>query len=245
MALKKNSKVTKSAAQGGSAQANLVVPSTFHSIDANAIGQRWDADIDALERLLATAVATGAGLDEKTLVDWFGASVERISLLAFAVHGFMPSFVAREMTLSNFRADFAWIILAENKVGTSTVCFAEMEGALPDTLFRQSTRSYPYYGAKFLDGFSQLVDWCSFGHGEAVSHPKVSVALKGTPPGSGTAYQYCLVAGLDHFLDAHTKGRLAWWRDNVKIGHGTSYMTFSEVVEIASFRRKNLKSLYM
>ncbi|WP_207104590.1 hypothetical protein, partial [Xanthomonas citri] len=119
--------------------------------------------------------------------------------------------------------DFFWVCLDDT--AEPVVCAVELEGALADTLFRKkSNRAEPYYGAKFLDGFSQLVDWCSFGRSAAESSYKISSLF---PDNSIPVYEYCLIAGLSSFaVDQSLKKRLNWWNQHIKLGNGTKTFTF-------------------
>ncbi|MGV7174853.1 Shedu anti-phage system protein SduA domain-containing protein [Xanthomonas axonopodis] len=245
MAAKNKASKSTSKSRGSAARVSKVkIPGgIFHQVDVATIKKIWSVDVDSLEVLLNKGVVSGAGVGEKTLLDWVGHSVERVALLAFATHGFFPHYVAREFSMAGFRADFAWIVRADHGVNTSTVCFVELENALPETLFRPGSRAQPYFGTKFLDGFSQLVDWCSFGKTEAESNAPIAAVLAGSAS-SSVSYQYCLIAGVDDFLNAHTKARLNWWRDNIKLGHGTQFHTYSEIMGLIKFRIGNLGPVF-
>ena len=162
------------------------------------------------------------------MLNWFGESVERIAMLAYALHRIVPTHVARELTIGNFRADFGW---ADVDPGADpTVGLIEFEDCLPKTLFEQKKRKAAHLGARFLGGFGQLVDWCAFGLAEARSDARISPLLG--PHFENASYRYALVAGHRRFAnDALSRMRLRWWHDNLKLGHGTSTATFDQVVQ--------------
>lgn len=218
----------------------LVGAGVFHQLTLQGAAQKWLVEIASLEGLLATGVSAGVGVFETALLHWFGHSLERIALLAYATHGIVPTHVAREMTLGTFRADFAWISIDTN--AAPVVCFVELEEARPDTLFRQGTRIAPYIGRKFLDGFSQLVDWCCFGHGEAKNHPLVAAVLGNN--NRTVSYNFSLIAGLDDFANnAALQHRLEWWRRNIIVGDGTTTLTFSAFCQHAKRNLNNVQHL--
>jgi hypothetical protein len=111
----------------------IISENEFHSVhfgyDMLTI---WQMDLPELENLLSATMSPN-GVDERTLLDWFGSSVERITLLAYALHGIMPTHVARELRIGNFRTDFAWAEVAPEV--DSTVGLIELEDCKPTTLF--------------------------------------------------------------------------------------------------------------
>jgi hypothetical protein len=207
----------------------------FHAVrfDSDMLSM-WQKDLSELENLLS---ASPNGLGERRLLAWFGSSTERIALLAFALHGIMPTHVARELRVGNFRTDFAWAEVAPDV--DSTVGLIELEDCMPNTLFVQKERKAPYIGARFLGGFAQLVDWCAFGQAEAKSDPAISSLLG--PNHTNASYVFGLVAGHRRFAqDALSHARLDWWHLNIRVGHGTSMVTFDKLCQAASSRIKML-----
>jgi hypothetical protein len=199
----------------------------LHSFPQTYVVPSWKHAIKLLEDEFSVAKHP-RGVAERPLLDFFGASVENIALLVFGLHGVMPTYVAREFELGHFRSDFAWIALDDQS--KPLVGFIELEPALEDTLFKTSrSRNAPYLGDRFLGGFGQLVDWCAFGRGEAALDPKISPLLGAN--GYQAIYLYGLVAGLDRFaLDRLSHNRLTWWQQNIAIGNGTCFKTFSQLL---------------
>jgi hypothetical protein len=161
-------------------------------------------------------------------------------LSATASHGIMPTHVARELRVGNFRSDFAWAEVAPDV--DSTVGLIELEDCKPTTLFEQRARKAPYFGKRFLAGFAQLVDWCAFGQAQAKSDPAISSLLG--PYHANASYVFELVAGHRRFSnDALSQARLDWWHANIHVGHGTSIVTFDKLCQAARSHLKMLSAL--
>lgn len=213
---------------------------TFHAFnfDTTTLSQ-WTADLTALTTLISATTAP-KGVGETALLKWFGTSVERIALLAFAIHGILPTHVARELVIGDFRADFGWAEVDPDV--DPTVGLIELENCEPKTLFEKKKRKAPYLGARFLGGFGQLIDWCAFGQGQAKSDATISALLG--PQHANTSYVFSLVAGDRRFAsDALSETRLRWWRENVKVGHGTTTVTFDQVVQLGGQALKLLRKV--
>lgn len=211
---------------------SLYQSGVFHPVPlANAV-KALKKEADDLEALLATIPTSGNGIVEGDLLAWFGENVYRTALLACGTLNAIPSHVARELTVGNFRADFAWIGLSDK--ARPVVMLIELEGALHDTLFHtKKNRKSPYFGEKFLEGFSQLVDWCAFGKSQAEFNPTIAQVIQNDP--RTPSYRFALVAGSDHFLkDRSLESRMMWWQSNIKLGEDTSTVTFEEISNRAS-----------
>lgn len=208
--------------------AGVIAANIFHPFRISGASVIWAAELNELEKMLSAAVHP-RGVAERVLLDWFGMKAERVAMLVFALHGVIPTHVAREFDIGNFRSDFAWI--SNNGLGEHQVGLVELEDALPETLFTSNgrkTRNTPYIGMRFLSGFSQLVDWCSFGQAEVARHPLISNVI-GAYRGP-VLYYFALVAGVDHFSPgAFAENRMQWWDANIKLGNGTSIKTFSKM----------------
>lgn len=195
-----------------------------------------EGDLSGLENEISPSAAP-LGLGESILLHWFGSSVERISLLAYAMHGIVPTHVARELTVGCFRADFAWAEIDPDV--DSTIGLIEIENCKPTTLFEQKGRKAPHIGGRFLEGFGQLVDWCAFGQGLAKTDATISSLLGAQH--ANASYVFGLVAGHRRFAsDALSRQRMQWWKDNIQVGHGTSTFTFDSVCQVGKSRLKIL-----
>lgn len=211
---------TKKRATWTRISANKFHPFTFDSTKV----QQWKNDLADFERLISPTSAPN-GIGETALLKWFGFSVDRIALLAYAIHGILPTHVARELTIGDFRADFAWAEVDPSV--DPTVGLIELENCEPKTLFEKKTRKAPYFGSRYLGGFGQLVDWCAFGQAQARTDATISSLLGAQH--SNTQYVFALVAGDRRFAnDALSRERLQWWRNNLKLGHGTDSVTFDQ-----------------
>lgn len=201
---------------------------TFHPFHFDSkTPPQWKADLAAFAALISPAVAPN-GVGETALLKWFGASAERIALLAYAIHGIVPTHVARELTIGDFRADFGWAEVDPDV--DPTVGLIELENCEPKTLFEKKARKAPYLGSRFLGGFGQLVDWCAFGQGQAKSDATISTLLGSQH--ANASYVFALVAGDRRFSsDALSEARLRWWRENMQVGHGTTTATFDQVAQ--------------
>lgn len=210
-------------------------PGTKARIDANIFHDfifdkntlpTWKTELAAFENLISPASAPN-GVAEKVMLAWFGASIDRIALLVYALYRIVPTQVARELTVGDFRSDFAWI--DNDATVNPTVGLIELENCEPSTLFVQKTRKAPYLGSRFLGGFGQLVDWCAFGQAQASTDATISAVLGARH--QNVSYEFALVAGDQRFAsDALSQRRMQWWNANVKLGGGTVTRTFDHVV---------------
>lgn len=217
----------------------IIAANTFHpfNFDATTLPQ-WKADLAAFS-LLISAAAAPHGVGETALLQWFGASVERIALLAYAIHGILPTHVARELTIGDFRADFGWAEV--DPAVDATVGLIELENCEAKTLFEKKKRKAPYLGARFLGGFGQLVDWCAFGQAQAKSDASISLVLG--LQHMNASYVFALVAGHRRFSsDVLSQTRLQWWRENMQVGHGTTTVTFDQVMQLGERKLQILDS---
>jgi hypothetical protein len=186
----------------------------------------WKAELAAFGTLISPAAAPN-GVKEKVLLAWFGASIERIALLAYALYRIVPTHVARELTVGDFRSDFAFADVDPSVY--PTIGLIEIEDCQPNTLFVQKGRKAPYLGSRFLGGFGQLVDWCAFGRGQADSDATISAVLGGH--NQNVSYTFALVAGDQRFsVDSLSKQRMQWWDANIKLGNDTVTRTFDDIV---------------
>lgn len=212
----------------------------FHRFDFNAgTLPQWEAALSKFSVLISPATSP-EGVGETKLLQWFGASAERIALLAYAMHGIVPTHVARELTIGDFRADFGWAEVDPDV--DPTVGLIELENCEPKTLFETKQRKAPYLGNRFLNGFGQLVDWCAFGQGQARSDAAISRLLGAQH--MNASYVFALVAGDRRFSnDALSQMRLRWWRENMQVGHGTTTVTFDQVVQLGGQALKILQKV--
>ena len=211
---------------------------TFHPFAFGATTVRqWKTDLADFASLISPTIAPN-GVGESALLKWFGASVDRIAMLAYAIHRIVPIHVARELTIGDFRADFGWAEVDPDV--DPTVGLIELENCEPKTLFEKKARKAPYLGSRFLGGFGQLVDWCAFGQAQARTDATISALLG--PNHSNASYVFALVAGDRRFSnDALSETRLRWWRDNLQVGHGTSTVTFDQIVQLGGQALKILE----
>jgi len=221
----------RAAAPTAASAAACIAANTFHhfNFDSSTLPV-WKAELVAFTKLISPATAPN-GVDEQTLLDWFGTSVQRIALLVYALHRIVPTHVARELTIGNFRADYAWADV--DPAVDPTVGLIELENCEPSTLFMQNGRTAPYLGSRFLEGFGQLVDWCAFGQTDASVDAKISAVLGARH--HKVTYLFALVAGDQRFAsDALSQMRMQWWDANLKLGHGTATRTFDKLVKDGS-----------
>lgn len=195
----------------------------FHAYNPVGIKAKWLAEAADLKTRLELPLD---GVSETVLLHWFGEDLDRIGLLVYALHRVVPTHLARELTIGSFRTDFAWACIEADL--KPLVGFIEVEHALRDSLFKQKTRIAPYIGDSFLSGFSQLIDWCSFGRGQATTDPQVS-AVVGKTPGP-VHYYFSLVVGQDRFIPGQLEeDRFDWWKGNLKLGQGTTISTYTDI----------------
>jgi hypothetical protein len=157
--------------------------------------------------------------------------VDRIALLVYALYRIVPTHVARELTVGDFRADFGWADV--DPAVDPTIGLIELENCERDTLFTQKKRKAPYLGTRFLAGFSQLVDWCAFGQAQARADAAISAVLGARH--QNVSYVFALVAGDHRFAgDLLSRARLQWWDAHVQLGHGTLTRTFDRLLQDGS-----------
>jgi hypothetical protein len=219
----------KSAAAGKLVRAEICIEANkFHVFEFDSTTlPKWKIELVAFETLISPLVAP-YGIGEAALLAWFGASVERVALLVYALYRIVPTHVARELTVGSFRSDFGWADV--NLALEPTIGLIELENCEPNTLFTKRKRKAPYLGNRFLTGFGQLVDWCAFGQAEASTDATISAVLGARH--QNVAYLFALVAGDQRFAnDALSHKRLQWWEANLKLGNGTVTRTFDKVVK--------------
>ena len=145
----------------------------------------------------------------------------------YALYRIVPTHVARELTVGDFRADFGFADVDPDV--SPTIGLIELENCQPNTLFSQKQCKAPYLRSRFLGGFGQLVDWCAFGQSQASTDATMSAVLG--PRHQNVRYVFALVAGDQRFsVDALSMQRKQWWDANVKLGSGTVIHTFDDIV---------------
>ncbi|MGN4069870.1 Shedu anti-phage system protein SduA domain-containing protein [Burkholderia gladioli] len=236
-AAKKSPARTVGAAPGGPPFAGNL----FHPFDfKGSTTAGWRSDWTIFKSMIWTASTPKApvSVEETELLKWFGGSVERVAMMVYAIHKIVPTHVARELEIGDFRADFAWASIDPD--ADATVGFIEFENCLPKTIFDKKTRKAPYWGSRFLGGFGQLVDWCAFGQAQAQADAAISSILG--PKFDNARYVYSLVAGHRAFWsDALSSRRMNWWSANMSLGSGTTTLTFDQLEQEGSINLKLLE----
>lgn len=183
---------------------------------------RAAADLQAV-----LAAAPPNGLAEQPLLRWFGASTQRMSLLAYAEGHLDPTYVAREFVMADMRADFALLEVPADPAMSPRLLLVECQGALHNSLFRSGGRSLKYWGRDFLDGFSQVVDWHFSEHYTQSSQAVASLTAHCQEP---LSVSFMLVAGLRRFAgDALSRRRLAWWGQRITLSSRFQIKRFDDV----------------
>ncbi|MFL6672592.1 MAG: Shedu anti-phage system protein SduA domain-containing protein [Massilia sp.] len=169
------------------------------------------------------------GIAEKPLLSWFGASAERIAILAVGLPGgrAIPTHVAREITIHHFRADFAWLFLPTSHDEAPHLMFIELQGALHTSIFKLKGKRTPEWSMDFLSGFGQLVDWNCFSGEIAEWSALTKLVVSHTRE---VRVDYALVAGLSEDIrDKLSERRLNHWREKVRLGNNLHLSTFDEL----------------
>ena len=182
-----------SATSPSSAQ-TLVTGGKFVSAPRVNLTTTWATDLADFEQLIDPS-AHPKGVDEDTLLTWFGATSHRIALIAFALTGIPPTHVAREFSVGKFRVDFAW---ASIQTGVfPTFGFVEFQDALEDTLFRKGPETDSIYRQVFSN-----TDLVNLWIGVALVRTRykrmaaVSASVGAHSYAHRTEYRYALLAGL-------------------------------------------------
>lgn len=183
----------------------------------------------SLAELLAEAGAKG--VKEMPLLEWFGASTARISLLAHAGRHLVPTHVARELCLGDMRADFALLQVPKQPTAAPRLLLVECQGALPKSLFEKGSRQLLYWGRDFLDGFSQLVNWHFVGHHTTLDQSISALVVDCTRE---IEVSFLLVVGLRTFsMDRLSQRRLLSWAQTLTIGSNFRISRFDDIADDA------------
>lgn len=199
----------------------------FHRCEHTAV------DVVAAGRSLALMLAEAGdkGVAERPLLEWLGASTARIALLAHAGGQLVPTYVARELSLGDMRADFALLQVPKSSTAAPRLLLVECQGALPNSLFEKGKRKLLYWGHDFLDGFSQLVDWHFVGH-----HTTLNQAIATLTAGHLRCIEvsFQLVVGLQKFsMDELSQRRIISWAQTLTIGSNFRVSRFDDVAHEA------------
>lgn len=188
--------------------------------------------IEAGHALVDLLAAAGeGGMRETALLEWLGASTERIALLAHAGRHLVPTHIARELSLGDVRADFALLQVPRLSTGTPRLLLVECQGALPHSLFEKGNRKLLYWGRDFLDGFSQLVDWHFVGHHDSLNQT-IATLINGC--GRPIEVSFLLVVGLRRFsMDHLSQRRLIAWGQALAMGSNFRISRFDDIAHDA------------
>lgn len=182
--------------------------------------------INAAKLLDAYITANPGGIKEQPMLDWFGASEERIALFALGLpnQSYVPVYVAREITIRNFRADYACLYVDPKKELPPRLLLIEAQGALHNSIFVTKGRTTPQWSKDFLSGFSQVVDWHCF-QGEIETWPPLTKLVAGHKT---VRVDFAVIAGLNvDVADSLSQERLAHWTQHVGFGNNMHISTFN------------------
>jgi hypothetical protein len=201
-------------------QSDLLTPGVFHPLTTGAA--RILAEAAALKILLA---ANPTGLKEQALLRWFGECAERITLFPLGLRNqsYVAQYIAREITIKNFRADFACLYISPTPFSASRLLLIETQGALPNSVFQRGRRMMPLWSSDFLKGFAQVVDWHCF-KDEIDTWPPLTQVVAGH---GRVDVDFAVIAGLNaNVADALSQKRLRHWREHVGLGNNLHISTF-------------------
>lgn len=202
------------------AKSGLLTPGVFHPLAPSAASIL--AAAEALKKLIA---CSPEGIKEQALLRWFGASGERITLFTLGLQNqsYVSQYIAREITIKNFRADFACLHVSPAKTLPPRLLLIEAQGALPNSVFHRGRRAMPSWSNDFLSGFAQVVDWHCF-KDEIDTWPPLTQIVTGH---AHVDVDFAVIAGLSaDVADALSKKRLKHWREHVGLGNNLHISTF-------------------
>lgn len=201
-------------------KSGLLAPGVFHPLTTGAASIL--AAAAALKKLIAS---NPAGIKEQNLLRWFGVCAERITLFPLGLQNqsYVAQYIAREITLKNFRADFACLYVSPTPILSPRLLLIETQGAMPNSVFQRGRRVMPSWSNDFLSGFAQVVDWHCF-KDEIETWPPLTQIVAGH---GRVDVDFAVVAGLsDNVTDALSQKRLKHWREHVGFGNNMHISTF-------------------
>lgn len=201
-------------------KSGLLAPGVFHAFTADTA-----AILAAATMLQALLQSQPTGIKEQCLLRWFGAAEERIALFALGLQNqsYVAQYIAREITIRNFRADFACLDIPQSQVLSPRLLLVEAQSALPNSVFQRGRRIMPYWSSNFLSGFAQVVDWHCF-KDEIDAWPPLARIVAGH---GGATVDFAVIAGMSADVeDALSQKRLRHWRENVGFGNNMHISTF-------------------
>lgn len=199
----------------------LLQAGVFHPV--NKGGSTIVAAANSLDALIK---ANPGGLKEQPLLDWFGETEERIALFALGLpnQSYLPTHVAREITIKNFRADFACLYVETGKNLPPRLLLIEAQGALHNSVFESKGRTTPLWSKDFLSGFAQVVDWHCF-KGEIGTWAPLTKLVAGHA--APVQVDFAVIAGLNvDVADQLSQQRMSHWMEHVRIGNNLHISTF-------------------
>lgn len=152
-------------------------------------------------------------------------------------HFGQPDRLGLELTLfGQFRCDIA---VADSRSNSYTL--VELEDARENSVFNgRKSRQYPKWGARFGDGFSQLLDWAWRLSQEAAASSNKEPIFGRTDPD----VDFLLMIGRRQWI-AESDARRVLWRskNNPILGHRVTIWTYDDAFEILRRRTRTGKEI--
>lgn len=191
------------------------------------------AQIDELEVLLATSQAVA---ERAELMPFFKENRHAAASLGL-LHPevWTPTLLDFEYSLyQKYRAD---LIVGDETRGTFLV--VELENAGVESIFESRGRKEPYWSPRFLNGFSQLVDWLY-----TLDRLPSGSALEDEFGRTDPSFYPALIVGRREAITRSEAKRLRWYREKVVVDSKRIIMlTFDDVVEnVRGIIRRGLRT---
>jgi hypothetical protein len=214
----------------------MITSNTFVRVGFDAgVLRSWASDLPALAALLAPVGSTSP-IDTGHLLRWFGASPERIMLLAYAGNTVMPTHVGRDMCIGSFRSDFAWATI--ERPFAPTIGFIALAGG------HAAERGEPRgpgvdgvgqrVGRQVRRGALQVRDWCA-GPREEARPPAAMSGLLGANF-ADASYVFSLIADEQGSAGGYLQRGPVWSPyDRVPVDAAQA-LTFARVCELGTIK---------
>ncbi len=122
----------------------------------------------------------------------------------------IATFIAELQTADEFVFEFNLFgeffpDLVVSKQGVKHYCFIEFEDASPSSLFRRIGKGRPSFGARFEQGYSQIVDWfCK------LDEMQLTYPMRDLMGYMEVEYHGILIVGRSQYLNAALRRRIDW-----------------------------------
>ncbi|MDX1919222.1 MAG: DUF4263 domain-containing protein [Candidatus Caenarcaniphilales bacterium] len=168
-----------------------------------------------------------SSLGEQEILDFFKDRSQLIASIGWFYPDLsLPNKISREYSIGgDFECDF---IIGDSE--SKFYCFVEFENAEENSIFKKQGRSQLYWSSRFLNGFSQVVDWFWM-LDDIAQTEKFKYTFGGSKNEIG--YEGLLIIGRDKFIDLDKQRRINWWQNNIIVNSKhIKCLTFDRLAQI-------------